>query len=290
MTDVLDPTERALDRFSILAGGLDHPEGVAWDPVRRLVYAGGEAGQLYAIGLDGSMRRVADTGGFLLGVAVDGDGRVYVCDVAAGAVLRIDPDPGTVTTFCDGAGTDRMRAPNWLAFDAAGRLYVTDSGDRGAGDGRIWRVEPDGTASVWSVEANRLPNGCAVTPAGDALLVIESDRPGVVRIPIGEDGTAGPSEELVRLDGTVPDGIAIAADGSLVVACYRPDALLRVTTDGVVETLVHDPAGQMLGAPANVAFVGDDLDRVVTSNLGRWHVAMGDIGVTGTPLHRPRPA
>src|SRR5436853_382706 len=87
-----------IDRFHVLAGGLDHPEGVAWDPVAGVVYAGGEAGQLYRIGLDGTISQVATTGGFLLGVAVDGDGLVYACDVGAGAVVAIDPASGEVRT------------------------------------------------------------------------------------------------------------------------------------------------------------------------------------------------
>jgi sugar lactone lactonase YvrE len=92
---------------------------------------------------------------------------------------------------------------------------------------------------------------------------------------------------IATLPGTVPDGVAIAADGSYIVACYRPDALLRVTRDGSVETLVEDPTGQTLGAPANLAFVGEALDQVVTSNLGRWHVAIGSVGYEGVPPFRP---
>ena len=45
-----------LDGFTTFATGLDHPEGAAWGPDGR-IYAGGEAGQIYAIGLDGSVER-----------------------------------------------------------------------------------------------------------------------------------------------------------------------------------------------------------------------------------------
>jgi sugar lactone lactonase YvrE len=109
-----------------------------------------------------------------------------------------------------------------------------------------------------------------------------------VRIPIGRRGEAGAREGVVNLPGTVPDGIAVVEDGSLLVACYRPDALLHVAHDGTVSTVVEDPTGQTLGAPANVAFVGEALDRVVTSNLGRWHVATGNVGLRGVPLPRPK--
>jgi hypothetical protein len=65
-----------LEAFTELAGGLDHPEGIAWDPAGAL-YAGGEAGQIYRVGLDGSVEEIASTGGFMYGLAVDGASRVY---------------------------------------------------------------------------------------------------------------------------------------------------------------------------------------------------------------------
>ena len=276
-----------IDRFSVLAGGLDHPEGVAWDPSTDRVFAGGEAGQIYAIGLDGSKRVVAETGGFVLGLAVAGDGIVLACDVARGEVVRVDPGDGTVETWAAGDGDDRMAAPNWLALDASGGAWVTDSGDWGQRDGRIWRVEPDGRARVWTTATDRLPNGCALSADGGALWVVETNRPGIVRVPIRADGSAGEPEPWVDLPDTVPDGVAVVADGSLVVACYRPDALFHVGLDRSVRTLVVDPFGQTLGAPANAAFVGPDLDRIVTSNLGRWHVAIGDVDLRGHALPTP---
>ncbi len=270
-----------VDRFRTLGGGLDHPEGVAWDPVAGALYAGGEAGQLYCVTLDGSVEQVATTGGFLLGIAVS-DGTVFACDVAKGAVVAIEPETASWKVVADGDGAgDRMRAPNWLAFDEGGRLYVTDSGDWGRGDGRIWAVEADGRARVWTEATNRLPNGCCLSGDGTALFVIETNGPSVSRVPILADGTAGPPELVAELPGTVPDGIALCADGSLLVSCQRPDAVYRIAPDGGVELLAVDPTGQMLGAPSNVAWAGPDLDRLVTSNLGRWHLTIADLSDTG---------
>jgi gluconolactonase len=281
-----------LDRFTTLGGGLDHPEGVAWDPEAQVLYAGGEAGQLYRVTLEGRVDQVASTGGFLLGVAVAGDGSVFACDVAAGAVVRIEPRDGHCERFADGDGAgDRMRAPNWLAFDRGGALFVTDSGDWGKGDGRIWIVDQDGTAHVWTDRTNRLPNGCCLTPEEDALLVIETNGPSVARVPIEIDGSAGRPEPFAELPDTVPDGIALCADGSVLVSCQRPDAVYVIPPQGGAATLlVQDPTGQLLGSPSNVCWAGPDLDRLVTSNLGRWHLALGDLSDTdlrGAPLPRP---
>jgi sugar lactone lactonase YvrE len=282
-----------IDRFRPLGGGLDHPEGVAWDADDGVLYAGGEAGQLYRVALDGEVRQVASTGGFLLGIAVAGPRDVLACDVAAGAVVRIDSRTARCETFADGDGRgDRMRAPNWLAFGRDGRLFVTDSGDWGKGDGRIWVVDPDGAARVWTEAVNRLPNGCCMTGDGEALLVIETNGPSVSRVPILPDGSAGDPKPFAELPDTVPDGIALCADGSVLVSCQRPDGIFLVPPDGGrADLIVHDPTAQVLGTPSNVCWAGQDLDLLVTSNLGRWHLTIGDAGETGlrgAPLARAR--
>jgi len=54
-----------LERFDELADGLNHPEGVAWNPFDGLIYAGGEGGELYSVTLDGDVIRVNAQDGFL---------------------------------------------------------------------------------------------------------------------------------------------------------------------------------------------------------------------------------
>ena len=83
-----------LDRFDELADGLNHPEGVAWNPFDGLIYAGGEGGELYAVTLDGEVELRGTTGGSMLGIAVDGAGRVYACDAGRGEITRMDPMTG----------------------------------------------------------------------------------------------------------------------------------------------------------------------------------------------------
>ena len=85
-----------LDRFDELAGGLHHPEGVAWNPVDGRVYAGGEGGELYAVTLEGEVEQVGSSGGSMLGIAVDGLAACTRCDAGKGEIARWDPSTGEV--------------------------------------------------------------------------------------------------------------------------------------------------------------------------------------------------
>ncbi|MGZ4132719.1 MAG: SMP-30/gluconolactonase/LRE family protein [Actinomycetota bacterium] len=274
-----------MDRFAALAEGLDHPEGVAWGPDGRL-YAGGEAGQVYAIDPSGEVSEVGTTGGFLYGVTLDADANVYACDFGNASVQRVEPN-GSVTTWSAGTSAQPMRVPNYAAFDDDGHLYVTDSGGWADDDGLLYRTTPEGRTEVWSEDVPAFPNGCCLTAEGDALLVIESHARRVVRVPIEDDGSAGAPKPVVDLTGSQPDGIALAADGTMLIGCYRPDRIWRVDPDGRAEVLAEDPDGVVLNQPANIAFWGPGLSRIVVSSLGGWMLMSADVGLTGLPLRYP---
>ena len=273
-----------LERFASLADGLDHPEGIAAGP-DGTVYAGGEAGQVYRIA-DGAATEIASTGGFLYGVAVDGDGNVFGCDMGRGEIVRVTPR-GDVSTYSSGTPDRPLRVPNFAAFSDDGDLYVTDSGGWRADDGTIFRIAPGGETSVWCDEARAFPNGCCLTATGDALLVVETTRSRVVRIPIRDDGAAGTPHPIVELPGSLPDGVALAADGTLFIGCWRPDRVWRVPPGEAPEILADDPDGVTFNQPANVAFVGPQLDRLAVSSLGGWSIVAADVGAIGLRLRYP---
>jgi gluconolactonase len=232
---------------------------------------------------------VAHTGGFVLGLAADSAGRLYACDSVAKAVLRVDPTDGNVEVFTSGTPDRPIRVPNWGAFDGRGNYYVSDSGDWQAGNGLIWVIRPGGRAEVFTEESVAFPNGLAVSPDASRLYAVESSPGRIVEIPINDDGSAGPRRVLCELGLAVPDGVAVAGDGGLVVACYRPDVIYRWHAEDGLSILAGDPQGTVLSAPTNVAFAGEQLDVLVVPNLGRWHLTRGRMGVRGTPLFRPTP-
>jgi gluconolactonase len=140
---------------------------------------------------------------------------------------------------------------------------------------------------MWSDAVTAFPNGCCLTAAGDALLVVESHTRRVVQVPIMGDGSAGVPELVADLNGSQPDGIALAADGTLFVGCYRPDRVWRIPPGGTPEIWFEDPDGVVLNQPANPVFVGMGLGRLLLSSLGGWSLVTTDPGVAGLPLRYP---
>src|SRR5207247_8505649 len=127
-------------RIRTLAEDLDHPEGVCWSPFDGMVYAGGEAGQLYRLAVEGGPPELVATveGGFLLGMAFDGNGALYACDSSNHRVWRIRPD-GSYEPY-----GEAIEYPNYPAFDAEGVLWISDSGSVDEPTGRLFRIRPGG--------------------------------------------------------------------------------------------------------------------------------------------------
>jgi gluconolactonase len=270
--------------FSELAGELNHPEGVTWNPSDGRVYAGGEGGEIYAVTLEGDVTEVARSGGSMLGLAVDGRGRVYACDAGNGEVVRWDPAGGleVVVRGPEGAALD---TPNMLAFDPRGALYVTCSGEDGSPS--IVRAIAGAEPEVWLDGSMEYPNGCAVSADGRILFVVDSHGMSVFAVAIGEDGSAGAMQSVASLPDTDADGVALDAEGALWVTLYRPDGIVRIGRDGAVETVVDDHLAHTFDAPTNLAFVGASLDRVVVANVGDRFLSIGGLGVRGQALHYP---
>ncbi len=274
-----------LERFSVLAEGLNHPEGVVWNPFDDRIYAGGEDGEIYRVSLEGEVELLGSTGGSMLGLAVDGRGRIYACDSGRGEIARLDPRTGTIAVYARGVGGGDLDTPNVMAFGPDGMAYVTCSGEQGRPV--IVRIAPGGRTEKWTAAVSRYPNGCLVSPDGDALIVVEAKAERLVRVAIAADGSAGAPETIAELPDTDADGIWLAADGSYLVTLYRPDGLARVTRRGEVQTVVDDHLASHLDAPSDIAWIGTSLDRIVVANVGDRYLSIADIGIAGTPLHYP---
>ena len=147
------------------------------------------------------------------GVAVDGSGNVYVADFANNSLRKVTSG-GVVTTLAglaanygstDGTGTvARFHGPYGVTVDSSGNVYVADY------------------------------NNCVirkVTSGGAATTLAGLDFSGV-GVPGSTDGTGS----LARFSN--PSGVAADGSGNVYVADTANNTIRKVTSGGVVTTLV----------------------------------------------------
>ncbi len=274
-----------LKKMSLFAEGLDHPECVAVHPDGS-VWAGGEAGQVYRISPDGGeIKEVANTGGFVQGLAFSpGSEWLAVCDSGNKCVWKLALPTGELSVFCKGTDAHRFNIPNYAVFDAAGNLYVSESGGFREVTGKILKFSPDGKGIIWHEGPFAFANGMAMGKEEHHLYVVCSWLPGVERIAINADGSAGQREVYCTLPQTVPDGVSFDKEENLYITCYIPNAIYKVSPDRVSSLVVDDWEAHTLSNPTNIAFGGEKLNQLFAANLGRWHITRIDIGAEGLPL------
>src|SRR3546814_11162625 len=103
-------------------------------------------------------------------------------------------------------------------------------------DGEIWHEGPFNFA-----------NGLTLSKNETHLYVACTWLPGVERIVIRDDGSAGEREVYVTLPKTCPDGLAFDRDDNLYISCYAPNAVFQVNTRRDVQLVVDRSEERRVG-------------------------------------------
>jgi hypothetical protein len=190
-------------------------------------------------------------------------GRVYVADTLNSTIRQIT-SPGSVTTYAGAAGTNgsgdgvgsnaRFFAPQGIALDSVGTLYVADSLNA-----TIRKISSGGSVSTLAGSAGNygpddgtgssarfyLPVGIAVDSLGYVYVAdawnqtIRKITPGgVVSTLAGSAGNAGCADgtnSVARFNG--PTGIAVDSAGNLYVSDFFNHTIRKVTPTGNVTTV-----------------------------------------------------
>lgn len=257
----------------IFAKDLHAPEGpVALpDETWLLVEGGAERGCVTHLSADGQVRRVIKKTGRPNGLAVDGDGRIWVAESKVPALLRLTME-GHCEVVATGVDGEHFLFPNDLCFGPDGAIYLTDSGvmiDSFAPnnqiradyasleyDGRIYRIEPK-TGSVNLIDRGlRFTNGIAFGP--DKNLYVNETLTGNIYRYSWLEGKVSQSRELfgnvIRADAPAgwkgPDGMAFDENGLLYVAVFGQGDITVLGRAGEVVGRIRS-SGML---PTNVAF------------------------------------
>ena len=277
----------SISEVRVFCTGLDHPEGVA---VGRdgTVYAGGEDGQVYRISRDGKKAEtIARTGGFCLGVTLDREENIYICDCERREVIKVT-QRGEVTVFASGVRDHRFINPNFSVFDSRGALYFSDSGEWKKANGVVYCALPNGKVSVFAEGPFHFANGLALDAAERYLYVVESNLDRVLRIEIRADGSSGVAEVYAQVIVSVPDGLAFDQAGNLYVTTYGSSCIYRVAPDHKLDLICQDVESELLCLATNCAFAGPNFDQLLVANLGHHNLSLLDLKMRGQPLWNHR--
>jgi PASTA domain/NHL repeat len=181
------------------------------------------------------------------GVAVDGQGNVYIADRDQMRVRKVNA-AGIITTIAgngtQGEGGDggpatsaQLRFPHGLAVDGLGNVYISDYGNH-----RVRKVDAAGIIT---------------TVAGAGYYAICSPN-----LPCGDGGPA--TSALLQ----APTGVALDAQGSLYIV--MASRVRKVDSAGIITTITsaHDPG----------PYPGDGLPAIVAKTFGPYGVAVDGQG------------
>ena len=214
----------------VFADGLSAPEGpVALpDGTWLIVESGAERGCVTHLSADGRSKRVIKKTGRPNGLAVDGDGVIWVAESKTPSLLRLTLG-GESEVVATAWQDEAFLFPNDLCFGPDGALYLTDSGVfidnfviNGSirpdymdvnYDGRVYRIDVE-TGQVTKIDTGiKFTNGIAFGP--DNLLYANETLTGnIYRYDLskGESRAAqtvwkcDPARRSARVEGTGRDG------------------------------------------------------------------------------------
>ncbi len=265
---------------------VNSPSALTFDASGNLYVADAGNHTIRKVKIDGSVSTLAGAAGYSgssdgsgsvakfngpMGIVSDAAGNVYIADTGNNTIRKITTD-GVVTTFAgtpgasgklDGAGAAAtFNRPQGIAVDAAGNLYVADTGND-----KIRKISPSGVVTtLWffagfNIPLANTPQGIAVDAAGNLYVsdvlygcvsmpivglsctttnatIRKIDTRGIVSILAGKQGATG------SVDGTGtgasfgdPAGINLDALGNLYVADRANNTIRKITPAGVVTTL-----------------------------------------------------
>ena len=292
LTGAWAPADTRLDDAEILPLPYGHgPEDVAVGPDGH-VFTGTADGRLWRWPPDAHAGAVpellADTGGRPLGIEIDPrDGSLVVCDAYRG-LLRVTAD-GTITDLTAAAAGTRILFCNNAAVRRDGVVYFTDSSNRfplshwrrdlleHRPNGRVLAFDPASGRTDVVAGGFYFPNGVALTPAEDALLLCETASHRLLRLAL-----PGGAVTVLGDLPAYPDNMAPVGDGTYWIALASP----RVAT---LERLLPHPLLRRIAAvlpqrlqpqplPYAMAALVDgrgSLRRVLHGPGGRYAMATG---------------
>jgi gluconolactonase len=312
--------------MELICDGLQFPEGPVALPDGTVLVTELRGGTIARVDPDGTVTRIAETGGGPNGMALGPDGLLYICNNGGllwtdlpngltvpgaglgvgpnqppgytnGSIQTLNPDTGELRTLYERCGDHPLKAPNDLVFDRHGGFYFTDSGkrrDREQDFGGLYYATADGSHVEELVFPLTLPNGVGLSPDED-------------RVYIAETISGRLWSWAIEAPGKLTRGGGLGAFGGDLLHA-RPDYQmldsLGMEANGnvCVATLyagtitVVSPAGEVVDTvpiadddpiPTNICFGGPDHRTAFITSAGRGRLYTTDWPRPGLALNQP---
>ncbi|WP_157220652.1 SMP-30/gluconolactonase/LRE family protein [Flavisphingomonas formosensis] len=238
-----------------IASGLAFPEGPRWHS-GRLWVSDQHEGSVHVMDERGRVEERFAVPGGPSGMGWLPDGDLLVVSMEERRLYRRGADR-TLTVHAELAPLHPGHS-NDMVVDRFGRAYVGNIGfafDRGEEPctTAMALVMPDGGIACAADEL-LCPNGSVITPDGRTLIVAESLAGRLTAFTIGADGRLADRRCFAAIDGHVPDGICLDAEGYVWAASPFAQEVIRVREGGEIVERVRITEG----APYACALGGKD--------------------------------
>lgn len=208
------------------------------------------------------------------GNSMDPQGRLYTAERDGHRIVRINLD-GSETVVAHKYEGKRLNSPNDVVVRRDGQVYFSDPASLAVLDERelsfngLYHVNSQGKIALIGKMAR--PNGVALSQDGQILYVADSQEKIIVAYDLDNDGNASNQRIVIRnIEGT-PDGLRVAANGNLYIACK---GVAIYTPQGKRLKMIEFPE-----TPVNMAFGGDDMKTLyVTARTSVYRLNVPDVG------------
>lgn len=275
----------------VLLDGLAFGEGPRWHE-GKLWFSDMHAHRVMTVDLEGKAETIVEVPNQPSGLGWLPDGRLLVVSMTDRRLLRLDPEG--LAEVADISGLVSFPC-NDMVVDAKGRAYIGNFGfdlvaQAPFSPAEIVMVTPEGEARVVADQIG-FPNGTVITPDGQTLIIGETFGACLTAFDIEPDGSLTNRRTWAKLDGAVPDGICLDAEGAIWVASPRSAEALRVREGGSVTDRVKvatQAYACMLGGPdRRTLFVltaeSSDPEEALAKRTGRVEIVKVDVPGAGLP-------
>jgi gluconolactonase len=208
------------------------------------------------------------------GMALDGDGRLIVCEQHPAAITRFDPASGGVETIVDSYDGKPLNSPNDVVVKRDGSIWFTDPS---YGHLQGFRLPPQLPDAVYRYADGELtmvadgfdkPNGLAFSPDEDVLYIGDNGTPRrILAFDVVDGRRLANGHDVAHSTPEHPDGLKVDATGRIYASA----------ADGV---RIYEPTGEQIGeiplrGAVNFTFGGRDGDALfITADDAIWVAAL----------------